>query len=161
MIGSVDSRLSPLPWSGYLPGSKTQGASSAQGAEAPAIDPVAQTTEKELKRLGLKECKTCRNRTYVDVSSDPGVSFKTPTRLSPAAADSAVRAHEGEHVTRESSKAESENRKVVSQNVQIYSDICPECGRIYTSGGKTTTVTAPQSNQTSSIPKGRLFDQMA
>ncbi len=161
MIGSVDSRLSPLSWSGYLPGSRTQGASSAPGGESSATDPLSQAKEKDLKRLGLKECKTCQNRTYVDVSNDPGVSFKTPTRLSPAAADSAVRAHEGEHVSRESAKAESENRKVISQSVQIYTDICPECGRMYTSGGKTTTVTAPQSGQTTSVPKGQLFDQIA
>ena len=60
---------------------------------------------------------------------------------SPEAAASAVRGHESEHVFREQVKAKSEHRVVVSQNVAISTDICPECGRIYVSGGKTTTVT--------------------
>lgn len=32
-------------------------------------------------------------------------------------------------------------RKIISQSVQIFTDVCPECGRAYTSGGKTTTTT--------------------
>lgn len=87
------------------------------------------------------ECQTCKERKYQDGSDDPGVSFKTPTSLSPDQAASAVRGHENEHVVREQAKAQRENRKVVSQSVTYHTDICPECGKVYVSGGETRTVT--------------------
>lgn len=86
-------------------------------------------------------CDTCKNRKYQDGSDDPGVSFKTPTRLSPDQAASAVRSHEMEHVGREQSKAQREDRQVVSQFVTYRNAICAECGRTYISGGTTTTTT--------------------
>lgn len=88
------------------------------------------------------ECKTCRERKYQDGSDDPGVSYKTPTRISPEQAASAVRGHEMEHVVREQAKAVREDRKVVSQSVSLHTAICPECGRVYVSGGTTKTTTA-------------------
>ena len=88
------------------------------------------------------ECQTCKQRKYQDGSDDPGVSFKSPTRMDPDRAASAVRGHEQEHVVRERAEAQREGRKVVSQSVSIHMDICPECGRVYVSGGLTTTVTA-------------------
>ena len=91
----------------------------------------------------LKECQTCENRRYVDVSDDPSVSFQTPTKIDPNAAMAAVAAHEREHVQSEQAKASREGRKVVSQSVSIHTSICPECGRTYVSGGQTRTVTAP------------------
>ncbi len=87
------------------------------------------------------ECKTCESRKYQDGSNDPGVSFKTATKLSPEEAASAVRSHENEHVVREQAKAEREGRKVVSQSVTLHTEICPECGDPYISGGTTRTVT--------------------
>ncbi|GAM08434.1 hypothetical protein OR1_00706 [Geobacter sp. OR-1] len=90
---------------------------------------------------GPQECQTCKNRKYVDRSNDPTVSFQSPTRLSPGAAESAVRAHELEHVNNEQAKAGEQGRKVVSQAVTIHYSICPECGRSYVAGGTTTTVT--------------------
>lgn len=105
--------------------------------------------EKTLKRMEIKECQTCKNRKYQDESNDPGVSFKTPTRVSPEAAAAAVAAHENEHVSHEQARARQEGRKIVFQSVQIYTSVCPECGRVYVSGGKTTTVTggAPKQNR--------------
>lgn len=91
------------------------------------------------------ECQTCENRKYQDGSSDPGVSFKTATHLTPEEAASAVRGHEMEHVVRNQAKAAREDRKIVSQSVIIHTDICPECGRVYTSGGTTRTVTSGKS----------------
>ena len=43
---------------------------------------------------------------------------------------------------RERAEAEREGRKVVEQSVSYHTAICPECGRIYISGGTTRTVTA-------------------
>jgi hypothetical protein len=91
------------------------------------------------------ECQTCANRTYQDGSNDPGVSFKTPTKVSPGAAASAVRAHEAEHVSRNASKAESEGMNAQS-TVAIHTAICPECGKTYVSGGTTTTTFTPKQN---------------
>lgn len=86
------------------------------------------------------ECQTCAERKYQDGSNDPGVSFKTATHLSPEQAAGAVRSHEMEHVNRNQAKAQRENREIISQSVTIHTDICPECGRVYTSGGTTRTV---------------------
>ena len=87
------------------------------------------------------ECQTCAERKYQDGSNDPGVSFKAATHLSPEEAATAVRGHEMEHVVRNQAKAAREDREIVSQSVIIHTDICPECGRVYTSGGTTRTVT--------------------
>ena len=87
------------------------------------------------------ECQTCEERKYQDGSDDMGVSFQTPTNIKPEQAASAVRGHEMEHVYREQAKADREGRKVVSQNVTMHTEICPECGKSYVSGGTTRTVT--------------------
>ena len=87
------------------------------------------------------ECQTCEKRKYQDGSSDPGVSFKTPTNVAPEQAASAVRGHEREHVVREQAEAQRENREIVSQSVTYHTAICPECGKVYVSGGTTRTST--------------------
>ena len=93
------------------------------------------------KITGKEECQTCKNRKYKDGSDDPGVSFKTAGKISPGNAASKVRGHEQEHVVRERAKANRENKQVVSQSVTIKTEICPECGKSYVSGGETVTVT--------------------
>lgn len=104
-----------------------------------------------------QECQTCKNRKYVDQSNDASVSFQTPTRLSPGAAETAVRAHEQEHVSNEQQRAGEQGRKVVAQTVAIHYANCPECGRSYVSGGTTTTVTKAEdkpgaSDSSSGVP---------
>ncbi len=93
------------------------------------------------------ECQTCKERKYQDGSDDPGVSFKTPTSIAPEQVASAVRGHENEHVVREQAKARQEDRKVVSQSVTYHTAICPECGKVYVSGGTTRTVTKAGNSQ--------------
>jgi hypothetical protein len=119
--------------------------------EAPA-DIFGQGGENELyivgganeanKLNGTGECQTCNSRRYVDQSNDPSVSFQSPTQINPGAAMSAVSAHERQHVGHERAKAAENGGKVVSQTVTIHTDICPECGRIYVSGGETRTTTS-------------------
>ena len=82
--------------------------------------------------FGKKECQTCANRRYQDGSNDSGVSFQTPTKLSPDEAASAVRSHEMEHVTRNQAKARREGKEIVSQSVTIHMAKCPECGEMLT-----------------------------
>jgi hypothetical protein len=90
-----------------------------------------------------KGCQTCKRRKYTDRSSDPTVSFQTPTSLSPGAAPTAVRAHEQEHVVHEQARARENGLRVISQSVTIHYGICPECGRPFVSGGTTSTTTKP------------------
>lgn len=86
------------------------------------------------------ECQTCEERKYQDGSDDPGVSFKTAAHISPEMSNATVRGHEMEHVVRNRAKAEREDREIVSQSVTLSTAICPECGKVYTSGGTTRTV---------------------
>lgn len=95
--------------------------------------------EQEKLRDDSDGCETCKSRSYQDGSTDPGVSFKTPTQVDPSAAASMVKSHEQEHVTRNQIKAQREQREIISQTVQLHNAICPECGTIYVSGGTTRT----------------------
>lgn len=103
------------------------------------------------------KCQTCEKRKYQDESDDMGVSFQTPTNVSPEQAAAAVRGHENEHVVREQAKAQQEGRRVVSQSVTIHTDICPECGKVFVSGGTTRTVTAGEKDQ--SVPQEAQQEQ--
>ena len=125
-----------------LPGSKEVDG-GVQQAENPAVS--ESKSAQEVMEEG--ECQTCKERKYQDGSDDPGVSFKTPTNIAPEQAASAVRGHENEHVVREQAKAQREDRKVVSQSVSYRTDICPECGKTYVSGGTTRTVTKADNSQ--------------
>ena len=116
-------------------------ADAEQAAKPGAVTGVGKP-ESPAEIMNESKCQTCARRKYQDGSDDPGVSFKTPTKMNPEQAATAVRGHEQEHVVREQAKAEREDRKVISQSVTIHTDICPECGRAYVSGGVTRTVTA-------------------
>ena len=108
----------------------------------PAIDDNAAEKEHN-KTPGRKsdpsECQTCKNRKYQDGSNESDVSFKAPTHISPESAGSLVRAHEGQHVSNAYSKAAKNDGQVVSCSVTLQTDVCPECGRVYISGGLTNT----------------------
>ena len=125
--------------------SAARAASDARGMSGP--DDV-----KSSEKIGAAECQTCKNRKYQDGSNDPGVSFKTPGHIDPGSSQSVVRGHEQEHVSNERSKALSEDRKIVSQSVSLFTSVCPECGRVYVSGGVTRTVTASADNKAQNSP---------
>lgn len=98
-----------------------------------------ESTEKQAGRKSSPaECETCKNRKYQD-GSDEMVSFKSAAHISPDAAASRVRSHEQEHVSNAYKDAAKNNGKVVSSNVSIHTNVCPECGRTYVSGGTTAT----------------------
>jgi len=118
--------------------------------------------DKLLKRLGIKECQTCNERRYQDESTDSGVSFKTPTHISPENALAAVSAHEQEHVSNQRADAAQEEKQIVSQSVQIFSSVCPECGKSYVSGGETQTVTIAKTAQPNAMSEmGQVVDKYA
>lgn len=102
------------------------------------INPGESTEKKPGRKSSPAECETCKHRKYQDGSNEM-VSFKSATHISPTAAASAVRAHEGEHVSNAYKKAAQNNGKVIQAAVSIHTAICPECGRTYVSGGETKT----------------------
>lgn len=116
-------------------------AGAANAPEKALEDNRAAGVESAQAALEEGKCETCEKRKYQDGSDDMGVSFQTPTNIKPEQAASAVRGHEMEHVYREQAKADREGRKVVSQNVTMHTEICPECGKSFVSGGTTHTVT--------------------
>lgn len=118
-----------------------------KGSGDKAANSVAGESKSAQEVMEEGECQTCKERKYQDGSDDPGVSFKTPTSVAPEQAAAAVRGHENEHVVREQAKAQREDRKVVSQSVTYHTDICPECGKVYVSGGETRTVTKANTDQ--------------
>ncbi|MGN1100585.1 MAG: hypothetical protein ACI4RG_00210, partial [Huintestinicola sp.] len=75
-----------------------------------SLDRRISTLEDRLEKLSDQkgECETCKNRKYQDGSDDPGVSFKSASKVAPDTAASAVRGHEMEHVYRNRAKAERE-----------------------------------------------------
>lgn len=116
------------------------GASEPSGDGHVVIRNPGESTEKQAgKKSSPAECETCKNRKYQDGSDEGDVSFKAPSHIDPKTAASKVRSHEQEHVSNAYQKAAKGNGKVVSCNVSIHTDICPECGRTYVSGGTTAT----------------------
>lgn len=112
----------------------------------------SQSEVSKMVSSGEITCETCKNRKYQDESNEM-VSFKSPAHLSPETAASAVMAHEMEHVGNAYDKAEKSDGEVVRASVSIKTATCPECGRIYVSGGETTTqIKYPEEN-----PYGRSF----
>lgn len=117
------------------------------------------------RRFDSFECQTCKDRRYQDGSDDMGVSFQTPTKIDPKAAAARVKSHEMEHVSRNQAKAEREGKEIVSQSVTLSTAICPECGRLYISGGLTRTVTKGAADNRFNVGmngpaqnKGSIFD---
>jgi len=164
MIGPVETNYFQYPDNSSLPLSgKTSAGANTRTQFPREIDGV---TEKEGSPSGtkidqkvVKECETCKKRKFKDVSNDPSVSFKTPTSIAPGAEAYAVAAHENQHVAHEKGKAMREGREVVYQSVQIHTAVCPECGRVYVSGGKTTTVTREKADPHEMV--GRNLDLKA
>lgn len=133
-----------------------------------AVSLHTDSTQKTQKLQAPKECETCKKRKYQDQSDDPSVSFQTPQSIASSAVYGAVAAHESEHVRNEQVKAKAEGRKIVFQSVSIHTDVCPECGKMYISGGTTRTVTKADDTQLDSnksnenlttVTPGLLFDK--
>jgi hypothetical protein len=103
------------------------------------VNPGEDTTVHPGKRVSPAECQTCKERKYKDGSDECDVSFQTAQHIDPSAAGARVRAHEGEHVSNAYQKAAKNGGKVLQASVAIHTAVCPECGRVYVSGGTTTT----------------------
>jgi hypothetical protein len=172
MPSTIDPRAAALNGrqngvTGTEPAAGVSGVLDARGAGSSGRPGAVRGSDAATSVAGSQECQTCKRRKYSDRSSDPTVSFQTPTSLSPEQASTAVRAHEQQHVVHEQARARENGQRVVSQSVTIHSAICPECGRSYVSGGTTTTATKPadsgngysSSGASSSNASGALVDR--
>lgn len=83
-------------------------------------------------------CETCKARQYQDGSNDSGVSFQAAAGMSASLSGVRVASHEGEHVSRESADAQREGETITDKHVTMQMRFCPDCGRMYAAGGKTT-----------------------
>lgn len=121
-----------------------------------------QTTGTEDAKSGRKvekgECQTCKNRKYVDGSNENDVSFKTPGHIDPGNAASTVMAHEKQHVANAIAEGSKPNKQLVSATVTLHTSVCPECGRVYVSGG--TTHTTMRTTKESTNPYAKLQRDM-
>ncbi len=138
--GSASANKQPSTMAENAASAGIAGTSSDTGEEGRVIvrNPGESTEKQAGKKSSPAECETCKNRKYQD-GSDEDVSFKSPAHINPNTAASRIRSHEQEHVNNAYKKAAENNGKVMSCNVSIHTDICPECGRTYVSGGTTAT----------------------
>ena len=137
MIGPIGSN----PYSAYTAAmSYAQPALSGGQVEEskPIVNPGESTEVSPGRKSSPAECQTCKNRKYQD-GSDEMVSFKSAQHISPNAAAARVRGHEAEHVSNAYKDAAQNNGKVLQASVSIKTAVCPECGRVYVSGGETAT----------------------
>ncbi|HAF31874.1 MAG TPA: hypothetical protein DCR09_05220 [Anaerovibrio sp.] len=119
---------------GYM--SNPYAAQGPQVTDGKGVGPEHQI--KPGKKSSPAECETCKNRKYTD-GSDEMVSFKAPGHIDPDNAAAVVLGHEQEHVSNAYNKARNNNGHVERATVRLKTDICPECGRSYISGGETNT----------------------
>ena len=143
MINGISAGFYGNPFSDYSPlagsfGAPVNGVEGPEEVKKPILNPGESTKVIGAHKSSPAECETCKERKYQD-GSDEMVSFKSAAHISPEAAPSAVRAHEGEHVSNAYKKAAESGGKVLQASVRIKTGICPECGRTFVSGGETNT----------------------
>lgn len=166
MIGPVGYVTYSYP----IAGANTVGGATAAVSKINGVNPVSENTNISVEKTKPSECQTCKERKYVDVSNDAGVSFKSPTHVSPQASFSAVAAHEQQHVSNAVAEGNQQGNQLVSSSVSYKMSVCPECGTPYVAGGTTTTqiqynVSNPYESSRKSVEgsmlRGMNFDAVA
>lgn len=133
--------------SGMYPMYSAAAVTGVRGASAVTrgTDGMAQATVDGAKnasqtgRVQKGECQTCKNRKYVDGSNEGDVSFKTPGHIDPGRSAATVMSHEQEHVANAVSEGNKPNKDLVRVSVNLKTAVCPECGKVYVSGGTTNS----------------------
>ncbi len=131
MIGAIGGGYSAYSGVGFF-------GTEAAADSKPILNPNESTQKAPGKLSSPAECETCKNRKYQD-GSDEMVSFKSAQHIDPNAAAARVRGHEAEHVSNAYKKAAQDGGKVLQASVSLRTAVCPECGRVYVSGGTTAT----------------------
>ena len=104
-----------------------------------SIRPINEKTILNVDKMRPAECKTCKERKYMDVANEANVSFQAPTHISPEASFAAVSAHEQQHVSNAVATGSQRGIQRVSSSVSLKTGICPECKKPYIAGGTTRT----------------------
>ena len=125
----------------------------ARGSDGTAQATVDGAKSADSRRVEKGECQTCKNRKYVDGSNEGDVSFKTPTHISPSNSAAAVMGHEQEHVANAVAGGNEAGKELVSATVTLKTSVCPECGRVYVSGGVTNTTIRKEMGNTNPYMK--------
>ena len=112
---------------------------SFDGIAEAAVDGARDAEAKKNGRVEKGECQTCKNRKYVDGSNESDVSFKTPAHINPNNAAAVVMGHEREHMANAVAEGNEANKELLSASISLKTSVCPECGRVYVSGGVTRT----------------------
>lgn len=126
------SRIQPVRASGAV----TRG---TDGVAQATVDGARDAEAKKNGRVEKGECQTCKNRKYVDGSNESDVSFKTPAHINPNNAAAVVMGHEREHMANAVAEGSKANKELLSASITLKTSVCPECGRVYVSGGVTRT----------------------
>lgn len=124
----------------FYPVYNTNPVSPVTGSERVTRGTEGVTDTGKGKKVEKGECQTCKNRKYVDGSNEGDVSFKTPGHIAPESSAATVMSHEQEHVANAIAKGNEKGKELVSATVTLHTSVCPECGRVYVSGGTTHTV---------------------
>ncbi|MGF7141958.1 uncharacterized protein with WD repeat [Anaerotaenia torta] len=95
MIGGISYISYSFPAAGVNP---VNAPVSAVSRVSP-LHPPGEKNRIYAEQTSPSECKTCKERKYVDGSNETDVSFKTPAHISPQASYAAVAAHEQQHVS--------------------------------------------------------------
>ena len=109
------------------------------GTAQATVDGAKDAARGKSSRVEKGECQTCKNRKYVDGSNESDVSFKTPAHINPNNAAAVVMGHEKEHMANAIAEGNEANKELVSASISLKTSVCPECGRVYVSGGVTHT----------------------
>jgi hypothetical protein len=145
-----------------IPQTEARGSRASGDASATRVTKSLSATTAAARQdnasLNAGGCETCSTRNYVDGSTDPGVSFKSPAHIDPSASAAVVSAHENEHVSHENAAAKQQGGRVVAQSVSLHSAVCPDCGRSYIAGGTTKTVTKTEGSEVNT-GLGQFIDQ--
>ena len=131
-----ENSYSPINFNLFEKDDETDAAGNTHGV---ILNPGASTHKALGKKSSPAECQTCANRTYQDGSDENDVSFKTPSKIPQSIAASVVLGHEHEHVANAYEKERNGEGEVKRVSVTLHNDICPECGRVFVSGGVTHT----------------------
>ncbi len=151
-----------MGYSAYAAGAAGTGGAVQEAAPGTAVRNPGESTIKQAgKKVSPAECETCANRKYQDGSDESDVSFQSPTHIDPSAAGAAVMSHEQEHVANAYEKASEKGGEVKQASVQIHTAVCPECGRVYVSGGTTTTQIKYPGEEQSPYQKARKAQDAA
>jgi hypothetical protein len=133
---------------------------SAASAVVSAINNQTEAGQVNMDAQAIGECATCATRRYQDDSLDGGVSMQQPTHVSIHNAASAVIGHEREHQGREARFAEEDGREIIYNEIHISTCICPECGRVFVSGGENRVMTRERNEQDQPMSVMDVFSSM-